>query len=79
MSWGNPANTYNHQNMDSSDGAQDARLSVRNHEAPAPDGTWRAEIKETDLPNRGLQALKVNGLAGFFRQGPDGEVHIGER
>lgn len=69
MAWSNPGGTYNAQNMDSSDGTTSQKLCVRNAAAPAPDGNWRAEIKET---GGNLQALKVDGKIRLERSGAYG-------
>ena len=66
MAWSNPGGTYNAQDMDSSDGTNAQKLSVRNASAPAPDGNWRAEIKETGIS---AQALKVDGKIKLERGG----------
>lgn len=66
MAWSNPGGTYNAQDMDSSDGTSAQKLCVRNAAAPAPDGNWRAEIKETGAS---AQALKVDGKLRFERGG----------
>jgi hypothetical protein len=66
MSWSNSTNQYYDNNMDSADvpNQRDTRLCIRNHAAPAPDGTWRAEIKETATADQ--KALRVVGMTSQY-------------